>query len=63
MRGVPPDLRGRRVLLLPVQHVLGVRGDADTELVFTLEDRARTADMGGKATTQEFTEALVRALR
>lgn len=41
MRGVPPDLRGRRVLLLPVQHVFGVRGDADAELVFTLEDLGR----------------------
>lgn len=35
--GLPPDLRGRRVMLLPVQHVQGVRGDPDAELAFTLQ--------------------------
>ena len=44
MRGVPPDLRGRRVMLLPVQQVLGVRGDADAELTFALEDLGRDVD-------------------
>ena len=44
MRGVPPDLRGRRVLLLPVQQVVGVPGDADAELPFTLEDLGRDVD-------------------
>lgn len=37
-RGVPPDLRGRRVILLPVQLVVGVAGDPDAELAFTLAD-------------------------
>ena len=37
--GYPPDLRGRRVLVLPVQQVLGVRGDADAELAFGLRGR------------------------
>jgi hypothetical protein len=37
-RGVPPDLRGRRVILLPVQLVVGVAGDPDAELSFTLAD-------------------------
>jgi hypothetical protein len=34
--GAPPDLRGRRVVLLPVQENLGVAGDPDAELAFTL---------------------------
>ena len=38
-RGIAPDLRGRRVILLPVQQILGVRGDPDAELAFTLRDR------------------------
>lgn len=37
--GFPPDLRGRRVLVLPVQQNLGVRGDPDAELAFGLRDR------------------------
>jgi hypothetical protein len=36
--GTPPDLRGRRVVLLPVQQVIGVAGDPDAELRFTLSD-------------------------
>jgi hypothetical protein len=36
---VAPDLRGRRVLLLPVQQVVGVPGDPDAELAFGLRDR------------------------
>jgi hypothetical protein len=43
-RGVPPDLRGRRVILLPVQRVVGVAGDPDAELAFTLRDRGREVD-------------------
>lgn len=39
--GSPPDLRGTRVLVLPVQQVLGVSGDPDAELAFGLRDRTR----------------------
>ncbi len=39
VRGFAPDLRGRRVLLLPVQQNLGVPGDPDAELAFGLRDR------------------------
>ena len=38
-RGVPPDLRGRTVMVLPVQQLLGVPGDADAELMFGLRSR------------------------
>ncbi len=38
-RGFPPDLRGRAVMLLPVQHVLGVEGDPSAEVAFALTDR------------------------
>jgi hypothetical protein len=37
--GIPPDLRGRRVMVLPVQQNLGVRGDPDAELAFGLRER------------------------
>ncbi len=40
-RGIAPDLRGRRVIVLPVQLVQGVPGDVDAELAFTLRDRGR----------------------
>lgn len=40
-RGIAPDLRGRRVMVLPVQQVLGVSGDPDAELAFGLADRGR----------------------
>lgn len=36
--GAPPDLTGRRVVLLPVQQVVGVAGDPDAELAFALTD-------------------------
>ena len=39
VRGYAPDLRGRRVLLLPVQQNLGVPGDPDAELAYGLRDR------------------------
>ncbi len=38
-QGTPPDLRGRRVMVLPVQDVRGVVGDVDAELAFGLRDR------------------------
>jgi hypothetical protein len=41
IRGVAPDLRGIRVLLLPVQQNLGVRGDLDAELSNALRERGR----------------------
>lgn len=34
-----PDLSGRRVMVLPVQQVMSVGGDADAELAFGLESR------------------------
>ena len=37
--GVAPDLRGRNVLVLPVQQNLGVRGDPDAEMAFGLRER------------------------
>lgn len=40
--GFPPDLRGRRVMLLPVQQTAGLRGDADAELAFALTGRAES---------------------
>lgn len=39
VRGFAPDLRGRRVLLLPVQQNLGVPGNPDAELAYGLQDR------------------------
>lgn len=39
MSGLAPDLRGRRVLVLPVQQNLGVRGDPDAEIAFGLRER------------------------
>lgn len=38
-RGLAPDLRGVRVLLLPVQQNVGVSGDPDAELAFGLRER------------------------
>jgi hypothetical protein len=38
-RGVPPDLRGVKVLLLPVQQNLAVPGDPDAELAYGLRER------------------------
>lgn len=37
--GFAPDLRGRRVMVLPVQQNFGVRGDPDAELAFGLGER------------------------
>jgi hypothetical protein len=44
IQGFAPDLRGRRVILLPVQQNLGVLGDVDAELAFGLQDRGRDID-------------------
>jgi hypothetical protein len=44
MRGTPPDLRGRRVVLLPVQQLVGVTGDVDAEIAYALRDRGREVD-------------------
>ena len=38
-QGSPPDLRGSRVMVLPVQRVVGVEGDANAELAFGLRGR------------------------
>jgi len=37
--GMAPDLRSRRVMVLPVQQNLGVRGNPDAELAFGLRER------------------------
>lgn len=37
--GLAPDLRSRRVMVLPVQQNLGVRGNPDAELAFGLRER------------------------
>ena len=42
--GVPPDLRGRRVVLLPVQRNAGVQGDVDAEVRFAFTDRGREVE-------------------
>ena len=41
---VPPDLRGRVVMVLPVQAEAGVLGDVDAELRFALEARGEGID-------------------
>lgn len=43
-RGTPPDLRGARVMLLPVQQSAGIIGDPDAELAFGLQDRGRDVE-------------------
>ena len=39
-RGFPPDLRGRRVMVFPVQMRMGVRDDADPEIAFAFRERS-----------------------
>ena len=39
-RGFPPDLRGRRVMVFPVQIRTGVRDDADPEIAFAFRERS-----------------------
>jgi len=58
MRGTPPDLRGRRVAILPVQIVSGVPGDADAEIEYALRDRSREVDWIGR---EELADAVARA--
>lgn len=43
-RGFPPDLRGRSVMLLPVQQNLGIPGDPSAELAFALTDRTEEVE-------------------
>lgn len=43
-RGFPPDLRGRSVMLLPVQQNLGIPGDPSAELTFALTGRTDEVD-------------------
>lgn len=38
-QGTPPDLRGSRVMVLPVQDGAAVQGDIDAEIGFALGDR------------------------
>ena len=42
--GFAPNLDGRRVILLPVQQVMGVPGDPSAELAFALTDRGQDVD-------------------
>lgn len=57
-RGVAPDLRGVRVLLLPVQQNLAVPGDVDAELAFGLRERGRGVEW---ISTAEVEEVLARS--
>jgi hypothetical protein len=41
IRGMAPDLRGVRVVLLPVQQNYAVPGDPDAELAYGLRERGR----------------------
>jgi hypothetical protein len=41
IRGMAPDLRGVRVVLLPVQQNYGVPGDPSAELAYGLRERGR----------------------
>ncbi len=43
-QGTPPDLRGSRVMVLPVQDNRGVPGDLDAEIAFALGDRGKGVD-------------------
>lgn len=56
--GSLPDLRGTRVIILPVQQVLGVPGDPDAEIAFGLRDRTQEVTW---IFPQEVDEALARA--
>jgi hypothetical protein len=58
IQGVAPDLRGVRVLLLPVQQNLGVPGDLDAELAYGLRERGRDVSW---ITTAEVEEVLARS--
>ncbi|MDA0327653.1 MAG: isocitrate/isopropylmalate family dehydrogenase [Gemmatimonadetes bacterium] len=74
VHGSAPDIAGKGIanptgLLLSACLMLDHLGQPDTATTIrgaletvVLEGKARTVDMGGKATTKEFTTALVRAL-
>ena len=57
-RGLVPDLRGVRVMVLPVQRTIGVREDVDPELAFALEERGGGV---GWVFPDELAEALARS--
>lgn len=57
-RGIPPDLRGRTVMILPVQQLMGVPGDADAELAFQLQARSEEVTW---VTPEEMDRALARS--
>jgi len=44
MRGFVPDLRGRRVMVYPVQIRQSVPGDVDAEIAFALRERGSEID-------------------
>ena len=44
MRGFVPDLRGRRVMVYPVQIRQSVPGDVDTEIAFAFRERGSEID-------------------
>lgn len=52
-RGVAPDLRGSRVVVLPVQQNLGVPGNLDAELSFALRDRGPDVEWVSEEEVQE----------
>ena len=56
--GTPPDLRGTRVMVLPVQENRGVPGDPDAEIAFALKGRSRGIEW---AFPPELTRALERS--
>lgn len=57
-RGTPPDLRGHRVMVLPVQQSLAVPGNPDAELAFGLREHGRGVEW---IFPQQVDEALDRA--
>ena len=53
---LPPDVRGRRVMVLPVQAEAGVGGDADAELTFALSTRESGVDWVFRASLESSLE-------
>ena len=47
-RGSPPDLRGRRVMVFPVQMRTGVRDDADPEIAFAFREGSDEVEMSSR---------------
>jgi len=54
--GFPPDLRGRTVILLPVQRNLGIPGDPGAELAFALTDASEEVEWVLEEEVQEILE-------